>query len=136
MLEHVADPLKVIEESGRILKKGGCLLLSLPSVPIVKMFVAHLFKRSVGYRSPTHLREYAYRKHGHVEGLDELIDKLTRINFRVFEIRNVGVFYFLLAPFAWIKPFAKLIKILEWQLSKITPSLLSGIFFIIKAVKE
>ena len=136
VLEHVADPLKVIEESGRILKKGRFLVLSLPAVPFIKIFVYHLLSRSVKYRSPLHLREYAYRKHSHMEGLDELIDKLTRINFRVLEIRNLGVFYFLLDRFVWIKPFAKLIRIMEWQLSKITPALLSGIFFIIKAVKE
>jgi len=136
VLEHLPNPLKAIKESERILKKERTLILSIPAVPFIKLFASSFFKTRIRYRSPQHLREYAYRKHGEVQGLDELIAELHKMNFRVTEIRNIGVFYLLISRFAQIKPLARFFEVFELKLSKKIPLSLSGIFFIIEAVKK
>lgn len=56
-LEHMHDPMKVIEEVKRILKPGGCFLVYVPNVESLVFRIFGQF--SHGYEIPRHLYDFS-----------------------------------------------------------------------------
>ena len=77
LLEHVLNPVAVLEEYSRVLKPSGLLILSLPTVHSAKTLIAKVFRRRLQFRSPFHLREYGFIKTKGITLLQDCLKNLT-----------------------------------------------------------
>ena len=113
VIEHVPDDLKALNETYRVLKKGGCLLLITPNKTRLTRFVAELLCLRKFFIYKEHMREYADRD------IFGLISKSKFTNF-VYRGLLLGfhsgkfMFYFKVCP----RVFRKLANFWEVQLVK------------------
>jgi SAM-dependent methyltransferase len=79
VIEHIADPLTVLNEVKRILKPGGLVLIRWPhTTPIIKM-LGPLSKRLDLYHTPYHLYDFSKQTIERVLTLSGLADIKTMV---------------------------------------------------------
>jgi len=81
-LEHVPDPYQCIVESFRILRKGGILIFSVPSV---ESLMVRLLKTHYRYIVPEHLYYFSQRAIRRI---------LSRVGFSVLKLESKGFDFF------------------------------------------
>ncbi|MCU0666104.1 MAG: methyltransferase domain-containing protein [Candidatus Omnitrophica bacterium] len=79
VLEHVPDDLKVLNETYKVLRKGGVLLLITPSRTRLTRSIAKLVFMESKFIYPEHLREYSY---------EELLKLVSRSAFSEYRINK------------------------------------------------
>ena len=120
VLEHVADPYKVVEEMVRLLRPGGRILLAVPSFNIRDALAAHLFGKlpSLNFE---HLRSYGLFPHTH-PWCEATLDTLRHLESRgvdVCVIEGIGILAGLSEPFA--SGFARTAELLGPQFTTTWP---------------
>lgn len=103
VIEHLEDDQKALQDINKILKPGGLLIITTPSIhaPLYKIGLLNGFDREVG-----HLRRYTK------EGLAELVKKSG------YKIVSVGQHEGILRNFLFTNPVAgKSLRFVRWQVS-------------------
>lgn len=89
VLEHLKNPDKVLEESHRLLRKGGILIVSVPDIRSPQFAIG---KKNWAYLDlPFHLFHFTE------EGLSELLKK------NEFKVKYIKRFSLEMGPFGWLQ---------------------------------
>jgi len=136
LLEHVFNPVAVLEEYSRVLKPDGFLILSLPTVHFIKTLIVKVLRRRVKFRSSFHLREYGFIKTEGVISLQELFKELNSLSFTIIRKNNLGFLYLPISKLAKFKVLSEFLETLELKLSERIPLILAGIFILLEAKKS
>jgi SAM-dependent methyltransferase len=135
VLEHVADPYKVVEEMVRLLRPGGRILLAVPSFNVRDTLAAHLFGElpSLNFE---HLRSYGLFPHTHpwCETTPETLRHLESLGVDVCVIEGIGILSGLSEPFA--SGFARIAEVLGPQFATTWPFSCLGQQTIIAGVRR
>ena len=75
--EHVPDPLNMLKEMKRVLKKGGHLIISTPSRYRIENILRRLIGKPVKFMSNKHITEYS---------VGQVIEQLKHNGFKTIKI--------------------------------------------------
>jgi ubiquinone/menaquinone biosynthesis C-methylase UbiE len=93
VIEHVVDPLRVIEEISRVLKDGGTLLISTPDASLIWRMIWHIWTRTVA-REWLGAHKHNFRLTSLLKLLQEgrfSAERVVRANFFILTIRAKSV---------------------------------------------
>jgi SAM-dependent methyltransferase len=120
VLEHVADPYKVVEEMVRILRPGGRILLAVPSFSVRDTLAAHLFGElpSLNFE---HLRSYGLVPNTHpwCETTPDTLRHLESQGVDVCMVEGIGILSGLWEPLA--SGFTRIAELLGQQFTTTWP---------------
>ena len=128
VLEHLKNPDKVLEESHRLLRKGGILIVSVPDLRSPQFAIG---KKNWAYLDlPFHLFHFTE------EGLSELLKK------NEFRVKHIKRFSLEMGPFGWLQTLLNisgipynllydLLKTSELRDEKINPSGIIATFLLL-----
>lgn len=80
VIEHIDDDLKALNETYRVLKKGGCLLLITPNNTRLTKYVARLLHMEKFIIYKEHLREYSDK---------DIHDLIAKSKFKDYVIKGI-----------------------------------------------
>ncbi|MBC8525987.1 MAG: class I SAM-dependent methyltransferase [Candidatus Cloacimonetes bacterium] len=134
VLEHLLEPLKVTKEINRVLKKGGCFIVSVPNILNIINRIHFLFGNFVDVMDVAHKNNELFSEHIKMFSKDKLEKLLEGANFEITK----RYFYF---PKKFNEPKWKKIQFLGnifnvLKIHTIMPSLLAlGFLYVCKKKK-